>query len=136
MKDSKTTLTETLDYIIRILTEDNYLGCSRICTDLLTFSLLADNPDYVFLGETLEAVFSQINPVMETAIMTNEERITIRNTFLEFMGRVKMKSDFSDKIALFDVLRDFRMFVTKQQFELSIRKKKLPETFSLGRRRI
>ena len=137
MKDTLSIVNTTLDSILRLLEDDNYTGSARVSTDFITYSVLADYPDGVFVGETLESIFSQIAPITETSNIDEEEKSKIRNVILELIMKIKKHADFSDKVSLYGYLRDLRTFVTKKQFELTASKKTRPETYaSISRRRV
>lgn len=136
MKDTLSIVNTALDAILRLLEDDNFTGSAKIATNFITYSVLADYPDGVFVGETLEGVFSQIAPMIETATIDDEERTAIRNVLSELIVKIKKHSDFSDKVSLYNHLCDLRTFVTRKQYELTARKKKTPDSYSFARRRI
>jgi hypothetical protein len=97
---------------------ENYSSCRKISANLIRFSGMIDFDTGIFIGEVLEAIFSETDMLINTHEVKETDRETIKVASSACIsGLEKMKMDGVSDHDLQELLRDLRVVVTKTQFE-------------------
>ena len=138
MKDLRQTIDENFDSIRKLLDQGNYSGCSVMSTDLITYSVMSDHSEGIFIGEVFESVFDQIGPLVQMYDIKDEQRNTIHRQLSEQIASLAKSYNAGDKAGMYEALKGMRSTATRFQFDCWRTMKPRPEFGELhvARRRI
>ena len=115
VKDAIQVFDEGLEKIIKLIDSKNYTSCQNLATELITVSFHSEFDDGVFIGETLEGIFDQIDDLtMMFEIDENYQNDIKEQLNKQLTLLVKSYKD-KDKNKTFEALRQLRSIATRYQ---------------------
>lgn len=103
--------------ILEQIDSENYLACRKIATNLIRFSGMVDFNFGIFIGEVLEAIFSETDHLIGTYDISEVDREKLRTSSSTCISELrKIDIDNLKDQDVYTLLKELRIVVTKMQF--------------------
>lgn len=129
MKQYLEVITEKFQDLMMLVGEDKYSEAFRTTQALTRLADAHEDSDGVFVFEVFEAMFEQINGLMQGYEVTEEDQRGIHELSHRSIDAISKAFGASDKTALYAVLRDFRYGITHSQLRYWDKGKKKTQEF-------
>jgi len=116
MKDVYEAFEEHLHDMIVLLSSMKLEGCFQTAADLTRLCTLLDFKRGVFIAETLESVFVQVNAAFQRHAVPEEKKTSVVHAMEGNLGKL-MSNYRGDKEKLYDILEDLRFAATEFQIK-------------------
>ncbi len=115
MKDPVVAYKERLEIISSLTKKEEYANCFNIAKNLTNFSWTMELKDEVFISEILEALFSELNLLIQKYKIPPEKREELKKELVKYMEKLISIYDEKNSDKLYDCLKDFRYCATFHQ---------------------
>jgi len=119
MRNADEVIISLINEIKTMVLGKNFTNASRTSSELIRFSTLIDNEDMILIGEVLESVFSQIKPIFDNYILSDEEISSIIDNLGSDLNSLIENYQTQEYEKLYYDLRNLRAKATKLQLNNS-----------------
>jgi len=119
MRNADEVITSLICDIQDMVLDKNFGNAFKTSSELIHFSTLIGNEDTIFIGEILEGVFSQIKPIFDNYILSDEEIDTIIDDLNSDLKSLIDNYQTKGYEKLYFDLRNLRVKATKLQLNKS-----------------